>query len=187
MAIRFSASAIKANFLVENPDWYQYKCVDVKNKPATTGSKNYFYVFEGLNGEMLGVQVAKMANEKADWIHYPIFKAANGGVDLAPDTEVNPEDMKDVVLEAFTKRGQRQDGTPMNDLVEFRPVQKGQNMKLSADIIEEEDAEDPFEEPVNPVAVEDEDVEDPFEDDTEDEDSKDEEDPFEVEDPDDVA
>lgn len=125
MGIRFSASAIKANFLVENPDWYAYKCVDVKKKPSAAGdSTNYFYIFEGQNGEMTGVQVTKLASEKADWVHYPIFKAANGGKDLPPDTEVNPEDMKDVMLEAFTKRGARQDGTPMNDLVEFRPIKQ---------------------------------------------------------------
>lgn len=123
MAIRFSKSAIKASFLVQNPDWYKYKCVDVKSKPAATGnSKNYFYIFEGLNGEMEGVQVTYMANEKADWLHYPIAKAANNGVDLAPDSEVEPEDMKDIIIEAFTKRGQRQDGSPQNQLVEFRPV-----------------------------------------------------------------
>lgn len=125
MGIRFSAAAIKANFLVENPDWYTYKCVEVRTKKSSDGnSTNYFYIFEGQNGEMTGVQVSHLANEKADWIHYPIFKAANGGKDLPADTEVNPEDMKDVVLEAFTKRGARQDGTPMNSLVEFRPVKQ---------------------------------------------------------------
>ncbi len=125
MGIKFSASAIKANFLVQNPAFYQYKCTAVKNKPTQAGdSKNYFYIFEGLNGEMEGVPVTHMANEKADWLHYPIFKAANGGKDLASDTEVNPEDMEGIVIEAFTKRGARQDGTPQNTLVEFRPVQQ---------------------------------------------------------------
>ncbi len=123
MAIKFSEKAIKQNFLVQNPDWYTYKCTDVKNKPASTGSKNYFYIFEGLSGEMKGVPVTKMANENADWIHYPIFKAFNGGKDLPPDSEVNPEDLIGVILEAYTKRGARQDGSPQNDLVDFRPVQ----------------------------------------------------------------
>lgn len=125
MGIKFSAAAIKANFLVQNPGWFTYKCTDVKKKPSADGqSINYFYIFEGKNGEMEGVQVTHMANSKADWIHYPIFKAANGGKDLPPDTEVNPEDMKDVVLEGFTKRGERQDGTPQNSIVEWRPVKQ---------------------------------------------------------------
>lgn len=124
MGIRFSQKAIKQNFLVQNPDWYQFKCTDVKNKPASTGSKNYFYIWEGLNGEMEGVPVTKMANENADWIHYPIFKAANEGKDLPVDTVVNPEDMIGVTLEGYCKRGQRQDGSPMNDIVDWRPLKK---------------------------------------------------------------
>lgn len=122
MGIRFSEKSIKQNFLVQNPDWYRYKCTDVKEKAASTGSKNYFYIFEGLNGEMQGVPVTKMANEKADWIHYPIFKALNNGKDLPANTEVNPIDVIGCSLEAYTKRGARQDGSPMNDLVDFRPL-----------------------------------------------------------------
>jgi hypothetical protein len=124
VGIKFSQKAIKQNFLVQNPDWYKFKITDVKDKPASTGSKNYFYIFEGLEGEMEGVQVSKMANENADWIHYPIFKAANGGKDLTPGTEVEPSDMAGIVMEAYCKRGARQDGSPMNDLVDFRPLKQ---------------------------------------------------------------
>lgn len=132
MGIRFSEKAIKASFLVETPDWYVFECTDVKKKPAKDGlSNNYFYIFEGryspnaeVPREMESVPVTYMANEKADWLHYPLFKAMNNGNDLPADTEVNPEDAKGVTLEAYCKRGARQDGTPQNTLVEFRPLTK---------------------------------------------------------------
>lgn len=122
--IRFSESAIKASFLVRNPDWYQYEISKIITKAATSGSTNYIFIFTGLNGEMQDVGVSVLINEKADWIMYPIFKAANGGQDLAPNTEVDPMDLLNVRLEAYTVRGQRQDGTPQNSLVEFRPLPK---------------------------------------------------------------
>jgi hypothetical protein len=128
MGIRFSASTIKASFLVQNPDWYRYECVNVLKKVAASGtSKNYILVFEGRQtpggtDEMNGVPVSKLVSEKADWIIYPIAVAANGGEDFPADTEFDPESLKGITLEARTVRGQRQDGSPMNDLVEFRPV-----------------------------------------------------------------
>lgn len=132
MAIRFSEKAIKSSFLVENPGWYVFKCTDVKKKLASNGeSNNYFYIFEGEYSpnaenprEMESVPVTYLANEKADWLHYPIFKALNNGNDLSADSEVNPEDVKGATLEAYCKRGARQDGTPQNSLVEFRPFRK---------------------------------------------------------------
>jgi hypothetical protein len=127
MGIRFSESTIKASFLVQNPDWYRYECVNVLEKAATTGSKNYILIFEGRQtpggtDEMNGVPVSKLVNEKADWIMYPIAVAANGGENLPAGTDFDPKQLKGITLEARTVRGQRQDGSPMNDLVEFRPV-----------------------------------------------------------------
>jgi hypothetical protein len=71
---------------------------------------------------MNGVPVSKLVNEKADWIMYPIAVAANGGENLPAGTDFDPKQLKGITLEARTVRGQRQDGSPMNDLVEFRPV-----------------------------------------------------------------
>lgn len=119
--IKFSAATVKAGFLVETPDWYKYRITKHMEKPASTGSINHILIFEGLTGEMTGVPVSKLINENADWVALPIFMAANGG-QIQEDQEYNWDDLVDVVLEAYTKRGARQDGTPMNDLVEFRPV-----------------------------------------------------------------
>lgn len=127
--IRFSESAIKSSFLVENPDWYVFECTKVLEKASTTGSINYIFIFEGKRSknaknpeEMSGVSVSKLINEKADWVMYPMFKAANNGNDLTPETEVDPHDLEGVTFEAMCKRGQRQDGSPQNDLVDFRPL-----------------------------------------------------------------
>lgn len=182
--IKFSAKAIRANFLVEHPDWYKYQITKILEKPSDDGqSTNFILIFTGQNGEMAGVDVSKLINEKADWIFYPVFKAANGGKDLAPDTEVNPNDLLNIQLEAYTKRGARRDGTPMNDLVDFRPLtQLKENImeirKLAEVDPDEDDEDDPFEEPLKD---EDED-EDPFEEPIVDDD--DEEDPFDEEDED---
>lgn len=129
MGIRFSESTIKAGFLVQNPDWYRYECVKVLEKPSSTGSKNYILVWEGrqtpgTSDEMNGVPVSKLINEKADWVFLPIFVAANGGEPVAPNVEMEPKDLVGITLEARTVRGTRQDGTPMNDLVEWRPVRQ---------------------------------------------------------------
>ena len=32
------------------------------------------------------------------------------------------EDLQDITLEGLVKRGQRQDGSPMNDIVDFAPA-----------------------------------------------------------------
>ena len=120
--IRFSPSTIRAGFLVENPDWYKYKIIKHLEKAATTGSVNHILVFEGQNGEMEGVPVSKLINEKADWVALPIFTAANGGNPINPDADYDWDELVGVVMEAYTKRGARQDGTPQNDLVEFKPV-----------------------------------------------------------------
>jgi len=122
--IRFSPATIKAGFLVENPDWYDYEIVKHMEKAATTGSVNHILIFEGRSGEMDGVPVSKLINEKADWVALPIFVAANGGNPPDPESDYDWDDLVGVRMSVFTKRGARQDGTPQNDLVEFKPLGK---------------------------------------------------------------
>lgn len=123
--MRFSPQAIKASFLVENPGWYHYEITKVTSKPSEKGdSTNYFVVFEGRNGEMQDVPVTVLVNSKADWVALPIFTAANEGNKPEADKEYSFDDLKNIHMEAFTKRGTRQDGTPCNNLVEFRPLSK---------------------------------------------------------------
>ncbi len=130
MGVRFSQSTIKASFLVQNPDWYRYECTKVMEKPASTGSKNYILVWEGRHSpesktdEMNGVPVSMLINENADWVFMPIFIAANDGQPVEEDKEYEPKDLVGITLEARTIRGNRQDGTPQNSLVEWRPVRQ---------------------------------------------------------------
>jgi len=121
--MRFTPQAIKASFLVEHPDWYQYEITKHFTKKSADGqSTNHFLIFTGENGEMKDVPVTTLFNEKADWSMVPLFTAANGGELPDPDKEYNFEDLVGIHLECFTKRGARQDGTPMNQLTEYRPI-----------------------------------------------------------------
>ena len=120
MGIKFSESTIKSSFLVETPDWYDYECTKVLEKTNDKGSINYIFIFEGRSGDMKGVGVSKLINEKADWVLAPLFKAAFGELD--PEAEYDPQKLEGVTLQAYTKRGARMDGTPMNDLVDWRPI-----------------------------------------------------------------
>jgi len=120
--INFSESEIKAGYLVQTPDWYDYVIKDHKEKPAKTdGSANHIFIFEGQNGEMSGVPVVKLYSSKVAAFMVPLFKAANGGKDLTPGAGIDPNDLVGITLQAYTKRGQNQEGSPINDLVDFRP------------------------------------------------------------------
>ena len=120
--IRFSQADIKAGYLVQEPGWFDYIIKDHKTKPAKSdGSANHLFFFEGQSGEMQGVTVVKLYSSKVPAFMVPLFKAANGGKDLDENTEYNEADLVGVALQAYTKRGQNQEGSPINDLVDFRP------------------------------------------------------------------
>jgi len=102
--IRFSEAAIKANYLVENPDWYEYEITNVVSKPTQAGdSNNNFVTFEGRSGEMQGVPVTIMFNDKADWTYLPLFTVAVGR-EITAEDEFEWDDLKGIKLQAMTKR-----------------------------------------------------------------------------------
>ena len=120
--MKFTDEDIKAGFLVQNPGRYNYEIVDIKEKPAKSdGSPNYTFVCVGLSGEMKGVRVFVMASSKAGWLITPIFKAANNGVPLEAGRDYNTDDLKGVKVSAMTVRGQRDDGSYFNSLVDWKP------------------------------------------------------------------
>jgi len=125
--IKFSEQTIRAGFLVQTPDWYGYKITKHTEKPSDKGTINHFLIFEGKTGEMNGVPVVFMCNEKADWVALPLFKAALGNQDPDPNKEYDWDDLVGLELEAMTKRGEDQNGAPRNSLIEFSP--KGTNVK----------------------------------------------------------
>lgn len=124
---RFTPEAIKASHLIEKPDWVEFEITKHMEKTSSGGdSINHIYIFEGRTPghEMEGVGVSLLINEKAQWVALPLFTACNGGVVPTEGDEFDWNDIVGVRLLAYCKRGRRQDGTPSNDLVEFKPVPK---------------------------------------------------------------
>ena len=135
MGIRFSESTIKAGFLVTQPDWYKVTIAPKVNKKRTKAddSNNYFVTFEVVGirkgaGEeaekMIGVPVTMMYNDKEEsaWTSVKLFTAANGGDPLTPDQDYEFEALGGITLEAYIKRGSRQDGSPQNVAEDFAPL-----------------------------------------------------------------
>lgn len=120
--ISFSESELKAGYLVRNPAFYDYEVTDFKEKPASTdGSPNYIWFFKGLSGEMSDVPVFKLISSKMKNDLLNIMKAFNGGKDLTPGQTLDPAETKGIRIQAYTKRGQDQNGKTINDLTDFRP------------------------------------------------------------------
>ena|SRR5713226_1209652 len=127
--IRFSESDVKAGYLVKQPNWYRFKVSKHTEKPTKAGdSQNHWMIFEGLqtpnsSNEMMGVEVVQNFNDKVPRFSVPFFTACNEGLPLNPEKDYNFDDTVGITLEAYAQRGSYE-GTPRNDLVDFRPVQK---------------------------------------------------------------
>lgn len=120
--ISFSESELKAGYLVQNSDWYDFEVTEYKEKPATTdGSPNHIWFLKGLSGEMDQVPVFKLISSKMKTDLLNIMKAFNGGIAPAPGQTMDPKDTVGLKVQAYTKRGQDQNGKTINDLVDFRP------------------------------------------------------------------
>lgn len=120
--ISFTDSELKAGYLVQNPNFYEYVVTDFKEKPANTdGSPNYIWFLKGLSGEMEEVPVVKFCSSKMKTDLLNIMKAFNGGKDPAPGQTMDPKDTIGIHVEAYTKRGQDQNGKSINELTDFRP------------------------------------------------------------------
>ena len=122
--VRFSESAIRASYLVENPDFYEYEITRHTEKASDAGdSQNHFVTFEGRSGEMEHVPVNVLFNDKADWAYLPLFVAASGKAEISPEDEFDWDDLVGVKLKAMTKRGVRfGSDTPCNVLSDYRPL-----------------------------------------------------------------
>lgn len=120
--IRFSDADVKQGYLVKQPNWYQYKITKHTDKASKAGdSQNHWMIFTGLSGEMKDVEVVQNFNDKVPRFSVPFFTACNGGNPLDPTKDYDFDSTVGIVLEAYTQRGSYE-GTPRNDLVDFRPV-----------------------------------------------------------------
>ena len=121
--VNFTEEDIKSSYLVQNPDWYVYEITKITEKPARSdGSPNNWITFKGQTGEMKGVLVTKCYSSKAGWALIPLVKACNGGKDVTAETEFELNDLVGVRVQGMTRRGDF-NGSVVNDLVDFRPVQ----------------------------------------------------------------
>lgn len=124
----------KAGYLIQKPAWIPYRVKQTTTKKSKAGdSDNYFVVVVGQEGdgkrtssEMKGVEVVKLFNSKIKKFMTPFFKAAQGvsGTDVIPGASYEFDDYVDVLLEGYTQRGEDQDGNPMNDIKDWRPISK---------------------------------------------------------------
>lgn len=121
--VKFTAEDLKSSYLVQNPDWYVYEIIKITEKPAKSdGSPNNWITFKGESGEMAGVLVTKCYSSKAGWALVPLVKAANGGKEPSAESDFELDDLLKVKVQAMTRRGDF-NGSVVNDLVDFRPVQ----------------------------------------------------------------
>ena len=119
--VNFTEEDIKSSYLVQNPDWYVYEITKITEKPARSdGSPNNWITFKGQTGEMKGVLVTKCYSSKAGWALVPLVKAC--GVEPAQGQSFELDNLKGVQVQAMTRRGDF-NGSVVNDLVDFRPVQ----------------------------------------------------------------
>jgi len=124
--ISFSESDIKAGYLVQEPNWYDYKILTCRENLSKKGtSTNYFVSLRGESGEMNGVEFQIMLNTSEGFRGKIIrlFQAANGGNELTAGKPYNWKDVIGLTISGYTLRGLDQNGNSINDVSDFRPKQ----------------------------------------------------------------
>lgn len=120
--IKFSKEDLASGHLVNEPGWYDYVIHKITHKTAKTdGSGLHWVTFKGQSGEMENVLVTKPFSDKAGWASLPLFTALNGGNAPTEGQEFEWDDIQNMKVSAMTRRGEF-NGSPINDLVDFRPL-----------------------------------------------------------------
>lgn len=109
------------------PNWYKVEVMKVIEKPSAKGdSKNTFVEMEIKNeGPFQGVPVTKLYNEKAPGTIQGFAVAC--GVDIDDSVKASgfafdPEQQVGKQIEAFIQPSKKEDGSPFNDVKEFRRI-----------------------------------------------------------------
>ncbi len=109
------------------PNWYRLEVKKVEERPSAKGdSRNTFVTLEIMNeGPFQGVPVTKMYNEKAPGTIQGFAVAC--GVDIDDSVKqtgfaFDPEQQVGKQLDGFIQPGKKEDGSPFNDVKEFRRI-----------------------------------------------------------------